>query len=169
MINVAEKLKGCPKGTKLYSPLFGEVELVRIDMGNHRFSIIVKVSDDESPYSIVTFTDTGKWYDIKQCECLLFPSKDNRDWNKFDYRIKPEYRPFANARECWEEMQKHQPFGWVKCKDGSTTNKFMFICDISDKDATFNNCIEFTYDDFLEDYVFADGTPFGVKIEEDKQ
>lgn len=80
------------------------------------------------------------------------------------YRIKPEpkCRPFNNARECWEEMQKHQPFGWVKCKDGSTTNKFMYICDISDKDATFNNCIEFTYDDFLEDYVFADGTPFGI-------
>lgn len=80
------------------------------------------------------------------------------------YRIKPDpkYRPFNNARECWEEMQKHQPFGWVKCKDGSTTNKFMFICDISDKDAVFNNCIEFTYDDFLEDYVFADGTPFGI-------
>lgn len=38
----------------------------------------------------------------------------------------------------------------------------MYICDISDKDATFNNCIEFTYDDFLEDYVFADGTPFGI-------
>ncbi len=86
----------------------------------------------------------------------------------FDYRIKPEpkCRPFNNARECWEEMQKHQPFGWVKCKDGSTTNKFMYICDISDKDATFNNCIEFTYDDFLEDYVFADGTPFGILEEE---
>ena len=86
----------------------------------------------------------------------------------FDYRIKPEprYRPFNNARECWNEMQKHQPFGWVKYKDGSTTNKFMFICDISDKEATFNNCIEFTYYSFLEDYVFADGTPFGVLEEE---
>ena len=86
----------------------------------------------------------------------------------FDYRIKPEprYRPFKNAEECWAEMLKHQPFGWVKYKDGSTTNKFMFICDISDKEATFNNCIEFTYYSFLEDYVFADGTPFGVLEEE---
>ena len=86
----------------------------------------------------------------------------------FVYRIKPEpkYRPFKNAEECWNEMQKHQPFGWVKYKDGSTTNKFMFICDISDKEATFNNCIEFTYYSFLEDYVFADGTPFGVLEEE---
>jgi hypothetical protein len=89
----------------------------------------------------------------------------NNDYDyRVNYRIKPtpKYRPFKNAEECWNEMKKHQPFGWVKCKDGSTTNKFMFICDISDKDATFNNCIEFTYDDFLEDYVFADGTPFGV-------
>lgn len=74
----------------------------------------------------------------------------------FVYRIKPEpkYSSFRNAEECWEEMQKHQPFGWVKCKDGSTINKFMYICDISD------------YDDFLEDYVFADGTPFGILEEE---
>lgn len=83
MINVAEKLKGCPQGTKLYSPLFGEVELVRIDMGNHIFSIIVKVSGDGTPYSVVTFTAEGKCFNLEQGECLLFPSKDNRDWNKF--------------------------------------------------------------------------------------
>ena len=87
MINVAEKLKDCPKGTKLYSPLFGEVEFVRIDMGNHRFSIIVKVSEDGTPYSVVTFTDEGKWYNVEQSECLLFPSKDNRDWNKFNLPV----------------------------------------------------------------------------------
>ena len=92
--------------------------------------------------------------------------------NDYDYRVnyhikpEPKYRPFKNTEECWNEMKKHQPFGWVKCKDGSTTNKFMFICDISDKEATFNNCIEFTYYSFLEDYVFADGTPFGVLEEE---
>ena len=114
MINIAEKLKGCPQGTKLYSPLFGEVELVRIDMENPRFPIIVKVLANESPFSNVTFTAEGKWYSFKQSECLLFPSKDNKDWNKFDYRIKPEYRPFANAEECWCEMLKHKPFGWVE-------------------------------------------------------
>lgn len=93
----------------------------------------------------------------------------NNDYDyRVNYRVKPtpKYRPFKNAEECWNEMKKHQPFGWVKCKDGSTTNKFMFICDISDKEATFNNCIEFTYYSFLEDYVFADGTPFGVLEEE---
>lgn len=167
MINVAEKLKGCPQGTKLYSPLFGEVELVRIDMGNHGFSIIVKVSEDGIPYSIVTFTAEGKWYDTKQCECLLFPSKDNRDWNKFDYRIKPEYRPFANAEECIEEMKKHVPFGWVKDKCsfypieliGTNFSKVWIKC----------RGIWFTSGRMFKDVTFLDETPFGVKIEEDKQ
>ena len=60
MINVAEKLKYCPKGTKLYSPLFGEVEFVRIEIGSPRFPIIVRVLDDGSPYSNVTFTADRK-------------------------------------------------------------------------------------------------------------
>lgn len=88
MINVAEKLKDCPKGTKLYSPLFGEVEFVRIEIGNPGFSIVVKVLDNGIPYSVVTFTDEGKWYNVEQSECLLFPSKDNRDWNKFRIPVK---------------------------------------------------------------------------------
>ena len=83
MINVAEKLKDCPKGTKLYSPLFGEVEFVRIEIG----SIIVKVLDYWIPYSNVTFTAEGKWYNAEQSECMLFPSKDNRDWNKFNLPV----------------------------------------------------------------------------------
>ena len=88
MINIVEKLKDCPQGTKLYSPLFGEVELVRIDIENPRFPIIVKVLNDESPFSRVTFTAEGKWYSFKQSECLLFPSKDNKDWNKFRIPVK---------------------------------------------------------------------------------
>lgn len=87
MINIAEKLKDCPKGTKLYSPLFGEVEFVRIEIGSPIFSIVVKVLDNGIPYSNVTFTAEGKWHDIEQSECLLFPSKDNRDWNKFNLPV----------------------------------------------------------------------------------
>lgn len=73
--------------------------------------------------------------------------------NDYDYRIKPEskYRPFANADECWQEMQKHQPFSWVKYKE---ENKYTTYCNISD------NC-DFQAD--FEDFNFADGTPFGIK------
>ena len=158
MINVAEKLKGCPKGTKLYSPLFGEVELVRIDMENPNFPIVL---DDVSPYSNVTFTAEGKWYSVEQGECLLFPSKDNRDWNKFDYRIKTEYRPFANAEECIEEMKKHVPFGWVK-------DKFSFypierVGTNFGKKCIRNYGIWFTLEKMFKDATFLDGTPFGIR------
>lgn len=167
MINVAEKLKGCPEGTKLYSPLYGEVEFVRIDIGNHKFPIIVRALENEIPYSNVNFTAEGKWYNVEQSECLLFPSKDNRDWNKFDYRIKPEYRPFANAEECIEEMKKHVPFGWVKDKCsfypiemmGTNFSKGWIKC----------YGIWFTPGRMFKEVTFLDGTPFGVKIEEDKQ
>ena len=45
--------------------------------------------------------------------------KEIEFWNNTEYRVKPEqkYRPFRDAKECWQEMQKHQPFGWVKLKD----------------------------------------------------
>ena len=42
-------------------------------------------------------------------------------WNNTEFRIKPEqkFRPFKNAEECWTEMQKYQPFGWIKDRNGS--------------------------------------------------
>ena len=115
MINVAEKLKGCPQGTKFYSPLFGEVELVRIDMENSRFPIIVRVLDDRSPFNNVTFTAEGKWYSIEQSECLLFPSKDNRDWNKFNLPANT-FKPFDKVLVRDDTNEKWIPsvFGWYE-------------------------------------------------------
>lgn len=125
MINIAEKLKDCPKGTKLYSPLFGEVELVRIDMGNHRFSIIVKVLEDGTPYSVVTFTAEGKWYGIEQSECLLFPSKDNRDWNKFNLPVNT-LKPFDKVlvRDGIDEKWSISLFSYYD--EGNQT--FPYVC-----------------------------------------
>lgn len=79
--------------------------------------------------------------------------KELEYWVNVDYRIKPEpkYRPFKDAKECWAEMQKHQPFGWVKYAD-----KYISISAIdSDND----------YEIDFDDYTFADDTPFGVKVE----
>lgn len=77
--------------------------------------------------------------------------KELEYWVNVDYRIKPEpkYRPFKDAKECWQEMQKHQPFGWVKYAD-----KYISISAIGS-----NNDYETDFDD----YTFADGTPFGVR------
>lgn len=126
MINVAEKLKGCPQGTKLYSPLFGEVELVRIDMENPRFPIIVKVLDDESPFNNVTFTAEGKWYIVEQSECLLFPSKDNRDWNKFNLTVNT-FKPFDKVlvRDDINEKWILSIFG---CYEDEVDTDFPYVC-----------------------------------------
>lgn len=52
-------------------------------------------------------------------------------WDNIEYRIKPEpkYRPFKDAEECWNEMQKHQPFGWTKLIG---TIEYSFITDVND-------------------------------------
>ena len=84
-----------------------------------------------------------------------------------DFRIKPEptYRPFKDAEECWNEMQKHQPFGWIKSKDDSTINKFMFIDSLENNAANICTSSDFSYNKLAECYIFADGTPFGIKEE----
>ena len=83
------------------------------------------------------------------------------------YRIKsePKYRSFANSEECWEEMQKHQPFAWIKPKGDDTISKFMLIDSLMDEVITVRTNIRFNYHELLEHYTFADGTPFGVKEE----
>lgn len=76
-MNIAEILKYCPKGTKLYSTVYGEVEFNKID----KDIIYINV-----PYIITLFSD-GKYK--KEGECLLFPSKNQRDWNEFRIPAKP--------------------------------------------------------------------------------
>lgn len=83
------------------------------------------------------------------------------------YRIKPEpkYRPFYdNSEECWQEMMKHQPFGWVKMK-GTESKYYMLKC-IGSRVVIGLDETPFSYKKVFEDYVFADGTPFGIKVEE---
>ena len=83
------------------------------------------------------------------------------------YRIKPEVKghPFKNVEECWQEMLKHKPFGWIKSKDGTTTNKFMFINALKNDGISICVSVDFSYSDSVKYYTFVDGTPFGIKIE----
>lgn len=82
-LNLVEILRNCPKGTKLYSPLYEEVEFEGIEE-NNEFSIIkVKKKSFNSEY-IVTFTSSGVWNEYYGNECAIFPSKDQRDWSKFN-------------------------------------------------------------------------------------
>lgn len=86
------------------------------------------------------------------------------------YRIKSEikYRPFKNAEECWQEMQKHQPFGWIRNKfnTGGVIATIIFL----DSRKGFKIYTDFgqgnTPEDMMNSFVFADGTPFGILEEE---
>ena len=85
-------------------------------------------------------------------------------FGNFEYRIKPEpkYRPFKNAEECWQEMQKHQPFGWIKDRDGDKT----FIGSINSDNSIFTCSSEILFlKELFEDFTFIDGTLFGIKEE----
>ena len=98
--------------------------------------------------------DKSLWYDDED------PSFDN----DFEYRLKPEpkYRPFKDAEECWAEMLKHQPFGWVKSKE---KGYYSFITMLNYR-FRLNGYDGWRFDDVINRFTFADGTTFGVK--EDK-
>lgn len=82
MLDLVEILKNCPKGTKLYSTVRGEVEFDHID-SDKDYPIYTTNKD-----SLALFTGDGKYYIEYDGECVLFPSKDQRDWSKFKAPVK---------------------------------------------------------------------------------
>lgn len=93
-INIAEILKDCPMGMKLYSPLFGNVELFSVSENN--IPIKVRISKGRT-YDYYTFTSEGYHYvGYYDAECLLFPSREMRDWSKFFKRGDVVYIKEAN-------------------------------------------------------------------------
>ena len=106
--------------------------------------------------SVLKKKDTpNDWTEMKEIEY----------WNNAEYRIKPKskYRPFKDVKECWQEMQKHQPFGWIK-KESKMCN----IINIEDGIITHNGVGNgwYKFKISFDDFKFADGTPFGIRTEE---
>ena len=87
-LNLVEILKDCPKGTKLYSSVLGEVELEGVT-DSVNYPIIVKLNEGQFGERVIeTFTSDGRLIATCKGECVLFPSRDQRDWSKF--RLKKE-------------------------------------------------------------------------------
>ena len=97
-------------------------------------------------------------YDWTETEVLHLESKN-------EYRIKPEpkYRPFKSQEECWNEMLKHQPFGWVRSKK---CNALLWNITSINKDDITIICDYYKFHRAFECFEFTDGTPFGIKKEE---
>ena len=104
---------------------------------------------------IVQFKNAfGNWIDC--CDGLLF------NYPPKDYRIKPEpkYRPFKNKEECWQEILKHHPIGWVK---DIPNNNFYSITEVTDNACIFTDGFRLLFNDGYKYLTFIDGTPFGIK------
>lgn len=102
--------------------------------------------------------DTDVWHNI-----------DEPDWySDYEYRIKPEprYRSFKNTEECWKEMLKHQPFGWIKSKSDGHYSMVTVVDAAEDmKSIAISGNHIWDFDGTMRKYTFADGTPFGIKDE----
>ena len=104
----------------------------------------------------IEFFKQGEWIELNDPDFM---------WSADKYRIKPEpkYRPFKTQEECWQEMLKHQPFGWIKDRDGDKT----FIGSINSDNSIFTCSSEILFlKELFEDFTFVDGLPFGIKEEE---
>ena len=101
----------------------------------------------------------GKWED----------TTDPRWSQGSSYRIKPEpnYRPFRDSEECWQEMQKHRPFGWIKNKNNGHYSMITKVnADFDKKHIAISGINIWTLSETMCDYTFADGEPFGINIED---
>ena len=121
------------------------------------FPILEAIKEGET----IQYKDTGVWRDIDGVDegfCLNTLVKETDS-----YRIKPKYRPFKDAEECWAEMLKHHPFGFTKLKNAKSV--YCMITYIAIGAVVGMNDTPFDYESMFDTYTFADGTPFGVKEE----
>lgn len=106
-LDLTKILEGCPEGTELYSSIYGEVYFTKIDLTDKDLPVLV-LSDI---YAYQRFTKNGR-YSRKIGECILFPSKDQRDWSKFErFWDKPKVERF--------DPKTLQPFDKVLVRDAS--------------------------------------------------
>lgn len=107
--------------------------------------------------------DTNKWIDCTRNGIADYHFFTNND----DYRIKPEptYRPFRDGAECWEEMKKHEPFGWIKIKNDSISTGVGIVEVKCDGLYLPNSLSTVPFGEAFNILTFPDGTPFGMKEE----
>lgn len=130
-INIAEILKDCPKGTKLYSPIYGEIELLKVN-SNYTYPINITIGID----STGTFTSDGRLYEqYHSAECILFPSREMRDWTKFFKRGDVVYSKAGKICAIFE--------GWVNddyTEFNTTINFYVDDASYGKEEICYTNC-----------------------------
>ena len=98
----------------------------------------------------------GNWVDVEVKKLNYIP-----ETLKFRIKPKSQYRPFESQEECWNEMLKHQPFGWVK----EISSEMLYLINgISNESIVIMEDIN-SFKEAMNIYEFKDGTPFGIKEE----
>ena len=97
----------------------------------------------------------NEWTEMKEIEF----------WNNTEYRVKsePKYRPFKNAEECWQEIRKHDTF--IKYKVIEISKDVYLIIQRIKTDGIETDVERLDFETAFEWFTFADGTPFGVRVE----
>ena len=103
----------------------------------------------------------GNWVDVEVKKLNYIP-----ETLKFRIKPNPKYRPFKSQEECWDEMLKHNPFGWVKSKDKGYFHLIGLVqwaSELEDVMITFATSEQLARSSrsLFEDFTFADGAPFG--------
>lgn len=105
--------------------------------------------------TVQTIDKNGEWIN-----CLYINFEFNSSPNSYRIKPEPKYRSFKDAEECWQEMQKHQPFGWLREKKRNVHTQIGFMYTEGIQGTSGGSS---TYKAFFDCFNFADGTPFGIK------
>lgn len=121
MTNLVEILKNAPKGLELYSPIYGRVKLEAVNEKIHKiYKIAITVIDDKMGWGTLWFDECGRV--DPDSECCLFPSKENRNWNEWQFTLlKPGHFVTAMGLTFYIKSKLNYDFKAVY-KNGHTGN-----------------------------------------------
>ena len=138
-LDLVEILKKCPKGTKLYSTVIGDVELVRV----FRDDLIQPIRIENCEKKIETFvTKDGRMFANCSGECVLFPSREQRDWSKFKPKFDPKtLQPFDKVLVRWNLKEEWRCDLFSHCHDTHSTYKYILI-----NGSAYKYCIPYNED-----------------------
>lgn len=114
-MNIAEILKKCQGGMKLYSPIVGEVKFVTA-----KYSEDFPICCEASEGVYVLYLSDGRYAEYSNAECMLFPSKDQRDWKQF---VVPDLKPERQIKPFERVLSRHNDYGAWRCNIFSHIDK----------------------------------------------
>ena len=123
-LDLVKILKDCPKGIKLYSTVHGEVTL----------EDVVEVGTDypiktDHPWGKAEFVRNGKYYNEYDGECVLFPSKDQRDWSKF--KVPVEKFDYSTLKSFDKVLVRDADRDIWRCNLFTCFRKDQIVCGVS--------------------------------------